>query len=413
MKKSVVIVLILYFFQGFIHNLGHPITPDLVGDLGISDKMFGVFFALMSLGLVVGGPFWGILGDYGKKRNFILIGLIIYSIGQFTFGNIHNLTVMIIVRFVSGFGVSASVTLLMSYLIEISEDDNKKRNIAFGTASMALGASIGYLLGGILPQLLVNYDAQVFVDGASANVKAAEMVFLIQAVLNTIFAVVTFKLVRNGIVKNKTENRATILQGFKDIRNMGLNLNVFLISLTFVSIGAINISKYLEVYVGKNLGYGSNGIGVFVFATGIVSIIATVLLVPLIVKLKKDITIMLMVNVLSAIIILITFRINAIMIALYSLFMIYVVLKAIYAPLETSFISSFAKDGEYGKIMGVRQSFFAIGFVVGPLIGGFIYDYNPLLVFDFSVLMFVIASLLILLVRSNIKKELLNGDNKE
>ncbi len=408
MKKSVVIVLILYFFQGLIHNLGHPITPDFVGDLGIEDYMFGVFFALMSFGLVLGGPFWGILGDRGNKKTLILIGLVIYSIGQYIFGNVHNTYIMMIVRFLSGFGVSASVTLLMSYLIEISCKDKKTRNIAFGTAAMAIGASIGYLIGGYLPEIL---NGEPIVENSVGLYSvAAENIFLIQAITNVFFALTAFILLKNNHNGVKQTKKSSFFQGFKDIREMGMNLNVFLISLTFVSIGAINISKYLEVYI-SDLGYGSEGIGKFVFVTGIVSIVTTATIIPLVIKLKRDVMIMVLVNIVSAIILFSVFRINEVMIALYTLFMFYVVMKAIYAPLETSFISSFAKDGEYGKVMGVRQSFFAIGFVIGPLIGGFLYDIKPLLVFDFSVLMFIIAAILVVLVKNNIKRELKN--NKE
>ena len=59
MNKAIVWVLILYFFQGVIHNLGHPVTPYLVANLGIEDYMFGVFFATMSFGLMLGGPILG------------------------------------------------------------------------------------------------------------------------------------------------------------------------------------------------------------------------------------------------------------------------------------------------------------------------------------------------------------------
>ena len=273
---------------------------------------------------------------------------------------------------------------------------------------MAIGASIGYLIGGYLPEIL---NGEPIVENSVGLYSvAAENIFLIQAITNVFFALTAFILLKNNHNGVKQTKKSSFFQGFKDIREMGMNLNVFLISLTFVSIGAINISKYLEVYI-SDLGYGSEGIGKFVFVTGIVSIVTTATIIPLVIKLKRDVMIMVLVNIVSAIILFSVFRINEVMIALYTLFMFYVVMKAIYAPLETSFISSFAKDGEYGKVMGVRQSFFAIGFVIGPLIGGFLYDIKPLLVFDFSVLMFIIAAILVVLVKNNIKRELKN--NKE
>ena len=53
--------------------------------------------------------------------------------------------------------------------------------------------------------------------------------------------------------------------------------------------------------------------------------------------------------------------------------------------------------------MGVRQSFFAVGMVIGPLIGGFLYDIEPLYVFDFSILMFLLGLVLLLTVRKRLR----------
>ncbi len=53
--------------------------------------------------------------------------------------------------------------------------------------------------------------------------------------------------------------------------------------------------------------------------------------------------------------------------------------------------------------MGVRQSFFAIGLVAGPLLGGWLYKAKPLHAFDFSAAMLVIGLVLILIVGRNIR----------
>ena len=69
MKKQVLIILLIFLLQNIINNLGHPVTPAFVRSLDISDYMFGVFFASMSFGLMIGGPIWGILGDYGNIKD--------------------------------------------------------------------------------------------------------------------------------------------------------------------------------------------------------------------------------------------------------------------------------------------------------------------------------------------------------
>lgn len=399
-KRTIIVVLFLYFVQGIVANIGHPITPNLVIDLGVTN-MFGIFFALMSLGMAFGGPLWGILGDKYNKKIIISIGLVIYGIGQYAFGNIHNIGWMMFFRFVSGFGVSASITLMLSYLIEHSSPDNKKRNIAFGAAMTALGGSVGYLLGGNLPILI---GEPMSVAAGYYAIYQAELIFLIQAIATVALAIVIYFALDDcdPVVNRKKE---TMLGSLKSIKNVNANLLLFLLSLTLTSIAAINISKYLDVYIA-DLGYGANGIGNFVFVTGIVGILTTIFIVPLVIKFKKDMGVMIVVNILSAIIIYFVFRTEDLMLTLYTLFMLYIVLKNVYAPFETSYISSHSKEGQYGKIMGIRQFFLAIGFVIGPIVANVLYLIKPIYVFDLSVVMFILALILIMIVNRNIKKEI-------
>ncbi|MCK5762121.1 MAG: MFS transporter [Candidatus Izimaplasma sp.] len=394
MKKAIIWVLILYFFQGVIHNLGHPITPYLVSDLGIEDYMFGVFFATMSFGLMLGGPIWGVLGDRGNKRIYMVAGLLVYSIGQFMFGYAGNQYVMVFFRFISGFGVAASVTLLLSHLISLAPKEERTKYIAWSVAMFTIGSSLGYYLGGFIS------TNQFFINLLGTD--DFKKIFLIQAILNIFHAINMYIQIKEVKNSSLNEKKASFIQGFLDIGKMNKNLIIFLISLTFISIGMINLSKFIDVYF-KELGYNPNELGTFVFWTGIVSLLTSIFIVPLVVKLKKELTIMIWIQVISSVIIFFVFRGNNILLLLYTVFMIYVILKAIYAPLEQNYISTFAHDGKYGTIMGVRQSFFAIGMVIGPLVGGFLYNINPLYVFDFSILMFILGLVLLLAVRKRLR----------
>ena len=397
MKKSIILILSFYFLQGVIHNLGHPITPDLVKDMGIEDYMFGVFFATMSLGLMFGGPLWGVLGDHGHKRRYIVFGLLVYSIGQYMFGNVGNQYWMVFFRFVSGFGVAASAALLIGILICESSDENRVKYIGFSVAAFTAGSSLGYLIGGTILG-----DMKFFKDLLEPNLYGN--IFLIQAILNTLLAAYIYIGLANIKQEVNGDKRPSLIQGFKDISKLNPTLIIFLISLSFISVGMINVSKFIDIYFIE-IGNTSGELGWFVFATGIISLLTSVFIIPYIANLKKDMTIMIYIQVISAIIIFYVFRSTEFILVLYSVFMVYVIMKAVYGPLEQSYISSHASKGKYGTIMGVRQSFFAIGLVIGPLIGGFLYDVEPIYVFDFSVLMFVLGGILLLLVNGRIKKE--------
>lgn len=389
MKKTVFLIVGFFLLQGIIHNLGHPVTPAFVSGLGIPDFMFGVFFASMSFGLMIGGPIWGILSDQGQKKKYIILGLLIYSLGQFLFGYSHYASIMVLVRFISGLGVVSSSTLMTSHVIEISDVRDRAKHLAYLGAAFTVGASLGYFIGGFLAtnELMITF----------LGTTDLRRIFLIQAIANTLYVGFIFLSFKEEKNLNVTIKKPSILKGFKQISSVQPTLLVFLVSLTFMTIGSTNLSKYIDVYFNE-LGYNSQQLGTFVMVTGFVSLFASIFLVPLFANSRKLLSTISIIQILSAVIIFFTFRVSNFILIMYTVFLLYVIFKTIYQPLEQNFISKHAKGDKYGGVMGLRQSFVSIGMVVGSLVGGFIYQIKPLLLFDSSAIVFLVGVLLLVLV---------------
>lgn len=126
--------------------------PSYVAHIGLPNYMFGFFFAFMSLGTMLGGPFWGNLGDKGKKRMVVIAGLLIYAVNQalFGMGHVFDEWSLSLFRFLSGFGIAATFTVLGGEIIIVSKPESRARSIAYGAASVALGGAIGQFLGGFI-----------------------------------------------------------------------------------------------------------------------------------------------------------------------------------------------------------------------------------------------------------------------
>ncbi len=384
MKKSIVITLSFFLIQGLVHNIGHPVTPKLVTSLGIPSYMFGIFFAMMSAGLMLGAPLWGALGDRGGKRFYAFFGLIGYSIGQIGFAYVEQEIWMVFFRLLSGFSVAASVTLLTSSIIELSDKKNRAKHLAFAAAMTTLGGSFGYYVGGFLGsnEFMMNL----------LHITALKHVFLIQAILNLGHA--TYILLAFQENKNKSIERVGVLSGLKDITKMKKSLLFFMLALTFITMGVTNLGKYIDVYF-NDLGYSPGDLGTFVMVTGFVSLATSIFIVPFVAKFKKRLRLIIIMQIINAFIIFYVFRATQFIIVIYTIYMVYMVFRSIYQPLEQNYISEHAIDNRYGTIMGIRQSFFSLGMVIGPLVGGFLYDINPLLLFDSTALTFLIGVILL------------------
>lgn len=374
--KAIRWILLFYFIQGFVHNLGHPVTPSFVNSLGIEARMFGFFFSFMSLGLMVGAPMWGILGDARRKKPYIMLGLLLYSLGQLLFGLSSNPWLMTGYRFLAGFGVSASVTLLLAHLISLVPKGERTKYLSISAALLALGSTFGYQVGGLLGTTLLRE------------------VFFLQAFLNVLYVgLIALTLKEVFVTSTKTTH---LIEQFKMATKLSPSLLMFLIGLALATMAMTIVTKYLDVYIIDN-GYTTRQLGTFVMVTGLVGLFTNFVIVPFLSRFKKELFIMRHLQWLSALLIFIVFRGQDLMLMLYSFYMLYVIFRSIFQPLEQNYISLTADETTYSSVMGVRQMFFSIGMVLGPLFAGFVYEQRPRLVFDFSVVIFLMAFILITL----------------
>jgi len=390
MNRKTILIITYLFIQGIIHNLGHPVTPSLVNALEIKDYMFGLFFAAMSFGLMVGAPIWGILSDRGKRTLWITLGLTFYSVGQLGFGYIENPYLMIVFRLFAGFGVVSAITIYTAMIVEQTPVNERAKILALLAASSTLGASLGYYIGGFLATN--PWAIRIFgTDNLS-------VVFLIQSLLNIAYTLFIIFTLKDNEVKLYEQRKVSMIQGLKSIGKIDIRLLLFLISVTLINMASTNLSKYIDVYF-LDLGYSESDLGTYVMLTGFVSLFASIFLVRLANKVKKQLLLIQIMQVLSALIVFYVFRSYRFMTMMYSFYLIYVVFKTLYVPLEQSYIAKEAKQGQYGSIMGLRQSFVSLGMVLGPVLGGFLYDRSPLLHFDFNGALFLVAVLILGLVK--------------
>lgn len=388
MKRKLYLIIAFFFIEGLIHNLGHPVTPALVRGMEIKDYMFGVFFAMMSLGMMIGAPLWGIIGDRGHKKISIIIGLLAYSIGQFFFAYSGNQYLMIFFRLFSGLGVAAPLTLLTSETIEISVKSLRAKHLAFAGAATTVGTAVGYFLGGFISTHPMMKQALGTDD--------LRIVFLIQTVLNgfyVLFIYLTFNEKKNEESMQKTAT--SIISQLKNITKIDFSQFLFFMSLFFITIGNTNLNKYIDVYF-DGLGYTPQDLGTFVMVTGMISLLSSIFIVPIVAKAKKQLMFISIIQLMSAVIVFIVFRAEKFLLNIYTLYMIYIMIKTIYQPLEQNHIAQSANEGNYGSIMGLRQSFLSLGMFVGPLLGGLLYSMKPLWLFDLSSLTFIIGVVLLI-----------------
>lgn len=138
---------------------GIGITSD--ADIATYGKML---FNYQMYGMLIGGIFWGILGDKKGRLSVLFGSIFLYSIANVLNGMITTIEQYTILRFIAGFGLAgelgAGITL-------VSESMSKEKR-GYGTTIIASVGVIGAVVASLLASYpdLINWRTNYYIGGA-------------------------------------------------------------------------------------------------------------------------------------------------------------------------------------------------------------------------------------------------------
>ena len=159
------------------------------------------------IGMLVGGLFWGILGDKKGRLSVLFGSIITYSIANLLNAYVQTLPQYIIIRFVAGFGLAgelgAGITLVSELL--------KKEQRGWGTTFVATVGVSGAVFAGILGK---------YVDWKTG--------YIIGGVLGFALLLLRVGVVESGIYKNAKEHSNNTLGSLKLIFQNKTNFKTYM-----------------------------------------------------------------------------------------------------------------------------------------------------------------------------------------
>ncbi len=157
-RNAILLVLVAslgYFVDIYDLVIFSIVRVKSLHDIGVADgdanRLMGVHIINMQmLGLLVGGIFWGILGDKLGRIKVLFGSILLYSVANFANGMVHEVNIYAIIRLIAGIGLAgelgAGITLVSETL--------SKENRGYGTMLVAV---IG-LLGAVAAAMVSKYD---------------------------------------------------------------------------------------------------------------------------------------------------------------------------------------------------------------------------------------------------------------
>lgn len=130
-----------------------PVLPFFTRELGLSDLEMGLLLSSYPAAGVLVSPLWGRFSERRGRRPAIAIGLLGFGASFLLFGFGHRFAELLAARLLGGLLSAAAIPAIFAYAADVT--DPARRSAAMGVlgAAMALGASLGPAIGGLLTEL--------------------------------------------------------------------------------------------------------------------------------------------------------------------------------------------------------------------------------------------------------------------
>ena len=388
----------LIFLTVFIDLLGFgiliPILPTFaIVKLHVDETAVGIAIAVYSLVQFIFNPLLGKFSDKNGRKPVIVICLILNALGYIIFAFSNTYLLLIISRIVGGIGGS-SIGVAQAYIADVTTKENRSKGMGLIGAAFGLGFVFGPLFGGLLSKF--GYMVTGF---ASAG-------FSIMAFIFTLFLLPESHLKRD--ISKKISKKILDIRAMKIVFKKG-DIAILIILFFILTFSNANIYGTFALlgYKVYNFTDLQNG-----YMFGIVGLVGALVQGGLIRVISNSISDVKLVTI-GSILMMIGLAMLPYGGNFLGLTIITIILSlgiGVLQPILLSLVSKVTSDEEQGITLGINQSLSAFARVLGPLWGGFAFEFlgypYPFLTGAAFTLIIVIVSITYLPKKINIHEEI-------
>ena len=164
-KLILIIALAMVFEQADNYNFSF-VAPSLREYWGLSVQQIGVINSLFSTGMLLGTLFFGIISDKIGRKKTILGAAFIFSIGSLLNGLAPNVELFMVMRFITGLGISGVLIVAPAYMMEMLPSKGRGRIFGIATTVGFIGIPVIAVLCNIILPMGGEHWRFIYVIGA-------------------------------------------------------------------------------------------------------------------------------------------------------------------------------------------------------------------------------------------------------
>jgi DHA1 family tetracycline resistance protein-like MFS transporter len=358
----------IIFFTVFLYLVGFgiliPIIPILSRDFGATAVQTGLLMSVYSFMQFVFAPFWGKLSDRMGRRPILLFCLVGEAFSYLLFAWADTLEWLFVARILAGF-FGASISTASAYISDITPPNERSKGMALIGAAFGLGFVVGPALGGALALWGQTISQAPHFESSFCALWVGAL-----CLLNFLFGL---KYLKESLTeKNKNphkKKRFQLLKHYLSQKVMGAMMSVYFLS----SLAMSGMEATLILFMGEKFGWQLKEVSFGFAYIGVITVLSQGVLVRRLIPIwgeRKTLRIGLA-----------CFAIGLLGIA-FAPSVAWMGVTMTFLAFGTSFsnpatlgsISLLAPSEEQGVTMGVAQSLASLGRILGPALGGFIYQ---------------------------------------
>ncbi|PAL11830.1 MFS transporter [Peribacillus simplex] len=374
-KVSIALALSSLFIAYLGMGLASPVMPSIAEELSLNGAVVGYLFAVMAFAQFLASPFTGVWVDSIGRKKMIVIGLLLFSFSEALFGFADETWLLFVSRLLGGVSAAFIMPAVVTYVTDKTTLSNRAKVLGYQSAAISLGFIIGPGVGGLIAEF-----------GIRAPFFFASAISLIATII--IFILLDDSITVEQLQKNRASAvRPVFIQEYK--KSFQPKYFTPLLIVFILAFGLAVYEMMFSLFVDEKFGFTIRDISIVITVGSIAGVVAQIIFFDKLVNVIGERMLFNLTLLSAAIFIFLTILIDGYLTMIVVTSIVFFSCD-ILRPAVTSFLSKIAGKNQ-GYIAGMNSAYTSLGIILGPIIGGILFDINIDMPYIFATIVLVIA----------------------
>ncbi|WP_042354080.1 MFS transporter [Bacillus rubiinfantis] len=375
-QKMIIIILLSNLFIAFLGiGLIIPVMPAFMNMMHLSGSTMGYLVAVFAVSQLLISPLSGRWVDqYGRKK-MILCGLLLFALSELIFGLARSVPILYLSRILGGFSAAFIMPGVTAYIADITTIPERAKAMGYLSAAISTGFIIGPAIGGFI---------------AEYGIRAP---FYFAAGIAFFACLISIFILKEPLTKEELQELASHTAQSSFFNDLKRSLHpLYFVAFVIVFVLSFGLSSYetvFSLFSDHKFGFTPQDIAIIITISSLFGVIVQLFLFGKMVDLlgeKRLIQLCLLTGTILAVVSTVISGFLTVLIVTSFIFLAFDLLR----PALTTFLSR-AAGKEQGFVAGMNSTYTSLGNIVGPAIGGILFDVNIHYPYLFAAVIMVIG----------------------